>query len=121
HRLTIVFVVESNSYESSVLIRLQMANPNVAERETGYVISGQTIDGTDVPKCYAAVREAVARARRGEGPTLIEAKVWRINSHTSEDNQGKYRTKEELAEASRHDPLIRFTKWPVARRWIAAE
>jgi len=98
-----------------------MANPNVAERATGYGISGQTIDGTDVPKCYAAVREAVARARRGEGPTLIEAKVWRINSHTSEDNQGKYRTKEELAEASRHDPLIRFTKWLVERRWITTE
>jgi len=63
----------------------------------------------------------VARARRGEGPTLIEAKVWRINSHTSEDNQGKYRTKEELAEASRHDPLIRFTKWLVERRWITTE
>src|SRR5207245_6140401 len=88
---------------------------------TGYGISGQTIDGTDVPKCYAAVREAVARARRGEGPTLIDAKVWRINSHTSEDNQGKYRTKEELAEAPRHDPLIRFTKRLVERRWITTE
>jgi len=121
HRLPIVFVCENNSYAISVPIRLQMANPNVAERATGYGISGQTIDGTDVPKCYAAVREAVARARRGEGPTLIEAKVWRINSHTSEDNQGKYRTKEELAEAPRHDPLIRFTKWLVERRWITTE
>ena len=121
HRLPVVFVCENNSYAISVPIRLQMANPNIAERAAGYGISGLTIDGTDVPKCYAAVQEAVARARRGEGPSLIEAKVWRINSHTSEDNQGKYRTKEELAEAARHDPIVRFTDWLVERRWITAE
>ncbi|TMC53908.1 MAG: thiamine pyrophosphate-dependent dehydrogenase E1 component subunit alpha [Chloroflexi bacterium] len=121
HRLPVVFVCENNSYAISVPIRLQMANPNIAERAAGYGISGLTIDGTDVPKCYAAVQEAVARARSGEGPTLIEAKVWRINSHTSEDNQGKYRTKEELAEAARHDPIVRFTDWLVERRWITAE
>src|SRR5260370_12218781 len=101
-------------------MRLQMANPNIAERAAGYGIPGLTLDGTDVPKCYAVVREAVARARHGEGPTLIEAKLWRINSHTSEDNQLKYRTKEELSEAAGHDPIVRFTGWLVERRWITA-
>ncbi len=120
HRLPIVFVCENNSYAISVPIRLQMANPNIAERAAGYGIPGLTLDGTDVPKCYAVVREAVARARHGEGPTLIEAKLWRINSHTSEDNQLKYRTKEELSEAAGHDPIVRFTGWLVERRWITA-
>src|SRR5260370_14326640 len=101
-------------------MRLQMANPNIAERAAGYGIPGLTLDGTDVRKCYAVVREAVARARHGEGPTLIEAKLWRINSHTSEDNQLKYRTKEELSEAAGHDPIVRFTGWLVERRWITA-
>jgi 2-oxoisovalerate dehydrogenase E1 component alpha subunit len=121
HRLPIVFVCENNSYAISVPIRLQMANPDVAARAAGYGIPGVTVDGTDVPESYAACRDAVARARRGEGPTLVEAKIWRINSHTSEDNQLKYRTKEELDEASRHDPIVRFVGWLVERRWITAK
>jgi len=121
HRLPVVFVCENNSYAISVPIRLQMANPNVADRAAGYGIPGVTVDGTDVPACHDACREAVARARRGEGPTLIDAKIWRINSHTSEDNQVKYRTREELDEASRHDPIVRFTAWLIERRWITTE
>jgi 2-oxoisovalerate dehydrogenase E1 component alpha subunit len=121
HRLPVVFVCENNSYAISVPIRLQMANPNVAERAAGYGIPGVTLDGTDVPASYAACREAVARARRGEGPTLIEAKIWRINSHTSEDNQLKYRTKEELQEAAQHDPIVRYTSWLIERGWLSAD
>ena len=121
HRLPVVFVCENNGYAISVPIRLQMANPNVADRAAGYGMAGVTVDGTDVPACYEVCREAVARARRGEGPTLIDAKIWRINSHTSEDNQGKYRTKEEMDEAARHDPIARYVAWLVERRWITAE
>src|SRR6266704_3582998 len=121
HKLAVVFLCENNSYAISVPIRLQMANPNVADRAAGYGIRGVTIDGTDVPACYEACGDAVARARRGEGPTLIDAKIWRLNSHTSEDNQLKYRSKEELEEASRHDPIVRFTAWLAERRWITQE
>ena len=121
HRLPLVFVCENNSYAISVPLRLQMANPNVADRAVGYGIPGVTVDGTDVPACYAAAKEAVARARSGEGPTLIDAKIWRINSHTSEDNQAKYRTREELDEAARHDPITRFVDWLIDRRWTTAE
>ena len=121
HKLPVVFVCENNSYAISVPIRLQTANANIADRAAGYGIPGVTVDGTDVPACYAASKEAVARARRGEGPTLIDAKVWRMNSHTSEDNQAKYRGKDEMDEATRHDPIAGFVAWLVDRRWITAE
>src|SRR5260221_138217 len=119
HRLPVVFVCENNSYAISVPIRLQMLNPNVADRAAGYGIAGATVDGTDIPACYAVCKEAVDRARRGEGPTLIDAKVWRMNSHTSEDNHLKYRTKEEVTEASEHDPIALFVAWLIQRGWIA--
>jgi 2-oxoisovalerate dehydrogenase E1 component alpha subunit len=120
HRLPVVFVCENNSYAISVPSRLQMGNPNIADRAAGYGIPGVTVDGTDVPASYAVCREAIARARRGEGPTLIEAKIWRINSHTSEDNQLKYRTKEEMEEAANHDPIVLFTNWLIERGWMTA-
>src|SRR5213082_3341126 len=121
HRLPVVFVCENNSYAISVPIRLQMANPDVADRATGYGIAGVTVDGTDVPACYDVCREAVARARRCEGPTLIDAKIGRINSHTTEDNQLKYRTQEEMEQAARQDPIASFVSWLPQRRWITAE
>jgi len=121
HRLPVVFVCENNSYAISVPIRLQMANPNVADRAAGYGIAGVTVDGTDVPACYAVCKEAVERARRGEGPTLIDAKIWRINSHTSEDNHLKYRGKEEIDEAAAHDPIARFGAWLIERGWLTAD
>ena len=120
HRLPVVFVCENNSYAISVPIRLQTANPDIADRAAGYGITGITVDGTDVPACFAATKEAVARARSGDGPTLIDAKIWRINSHTSEDNQTKYRSREEMEEAARHDPITRFTEWLIERRWMTA-
>ncbi|HXD81322.1 MAG TPA: thiamine pyrophosphate-dependent dehydrogenase E1 component subunit alpha [Candidatus Acidoferrum sp.] len=120
HRLPVVFVCENNSYAISVPIRLQTANADIADRAAGYGIPGVTVDGTDVPAAYAACCEAVDRARSGEGPTLIDAKVWRMNSHTSEDNHLKYRTKEEIADASEHDPITRFVALLEERRWITA-
>jgi 2-oxoisovalerate dehydrogenase E1 component alpha subunit len=121
HRLPVVFVCENNGYAISVPLRLQMQNPNVADRAAGYGMAGMTVDGTDVPAAFAVCREAVARARRGEGPTLIDAKIWRLNSHTSEDNQVKYRGVEEIAEAAQHDPIARFNGWLIERGWLTAE
>ena len=77
------------------------------------------------PRSPASVRRSAAsfesaRARSGDGPTLIDAKIWRINSHTSEDNQTKYRSREEMEEAARHDPITRFTEWLIERRWMTA-
>ena len=68
------------------------------------------VDGADVLGCYRAAKEAVDRARRGDGPTLIEAKVIRLTAHSSDDQQTKYRSAEELAELKDKDPLPRFRK-----------
>jgi len=121
HRLPVVFVCENNGYAISVPLSLQAANPTIAERAAGYGMAGLTVDGTDVPACYEAARTAVARARAGEGPTLLEARIWRINAHTSEDNQARYRPPEEVAEAAAHDPLARFEAWLAERGWLAAD
>jgi 2-oxoisovalerate dehydrogenase E1 component alpha subunit len=121
HRLPVVFVCENNGYAISVPLDLQAGNPAIVDRAAGYGVAGVAVDGTDVPACAEAAREAVARARAGEGPTLIEARIWRINAHTSEDNQARYRSLEEVAEAARHDPVARFEEWLIERGWLTAE
>ncbi len=108
HKLPFVFVVENNGYAISVPAAMQVSVPNVADRASGYGIPGIVVDGVDVLACYAATRDAVARARAGEGPTLIEAKVTRLTGHSSDDQQTKYRSEDELTREKAHDPLPRF-------------
>jgi 2-oxoisovalerate dehydrogenase E1 component alpha subunit len=110
HKLPFVFVVENNGYAISVPLARQVAGSSVAHRAAGYDIPGVTVDGTDVLACYAAARDAVARARAGEGPSLIEAKVTRLTAHSSDDQQTKYRSEEELAAEKANDPVPRFRK-----------
>lgn len=112
HRLPFVFVVENNGYAISVPAASQVATVNVADRAAGYGMPGVVVDGTDVLACYVASRDAVARARAGDGPTLIEAKVTRLTAHSSDDQQTKYRSEEELTAERARDPL------PVFRRQL---
>jgi 2-oxoisovalerate dehydrogenase E1 component subunit alpha len=121
HRLPVVFVCENNGYAISVPLRLQAGGGSLASRAAGYGMAGETVDGTDVPACYRTALEAVARARAGEGPTLIEARIWRLNAHTSEDNQARYRSPEELEEAAGHDPLVCFETWLDQKGWLTSE
>jgi 2-oxoisovalerate dehydrogenase E1 component alpha subunit len=108
HKLPFIFVVENNGYAISVPAAMQVSVTDVASRAAGYGIPGVVVDGSDVLACYAAAREAVARARAGEGPTLIEAKVTRLTAHSSDDQQTKYRTAEDLASGLGHDALPHF-------------
>ncbi len=108
HKLPLVFVVENNGYAISVPAARQVSVPNVADRAPGYGIPGVVVDGADVLACYMAAREAVERARAGGGPTLIEAKVMRLTAHSSDDQQTKYRSAEELAAERARDPLPLF-------------
>jgi 2-oxoisovalerate dehydrogenase E1 component alpha subunit len=108
HRLPVVVVVENNGYAISVPAAMETAVEDVASRAAGYAMPGVIVDGGDVLGCYAAGREAIARARRGDGPTLIEAKVTRLTGHSSDDQQTKYRSEEELTREKERDPLPRF-------------
>ena len=108
HRLPFVFVVENNGWAISVPMAKQCAVPDVAMRAEGYAMQGVVVDGADVLACYAAAKEAVDRARRGDGPTMIEAKVTRLTGHSSDDQQTKYRSAEELEAEKARDPLPRF-------------
>ncbi|GIU96857.1 MAG: 2-oxoisovalerate dehydrogenase subunit alpha [Actinomycetota bacterium] len=108
HHLPVVFVCENNRYAISVPQHKQMAVRDVADRAAGYGMPGVVVDGADVLACYAAMREAHERARRGEGPTLIECKTDRFLPHTSDDDDRTYRSPEEVERARGHDPVAVF-------------
>jgi 2-oxoisovalerate dehydrogenase E1 component alpha subunit len=82
---------------------------------------GVTVDGGDLLAVYEAMREAVARARAGEGPTLIDAKVARFTSHSSDDDQRRYRPPEELEGMLRRDPIERFRTYLLEASLISDE
>jgi 2-oxoisovalerate dehydrogenase E1 component alpha subunit len=111
HKLPVIFVCEHNSYAISVPWSKQAAVENVAGRASGYGFPGVTVDGNDVLAVYAAAKEAVQRARAGDGPTLIEAKTYRLVPHTSDDDDSRYRSRQEVDEWSRKDPILRFEQW----------
>ena len=108
HHLPVIYVVENNGYAISVPTSLQSAVEDIAIRAAGYNMPGVIVDGADVLACYRAGREAIDRARSGAGPTLIEAKVSRLTAHSSDDQQTKYRTQEELDAQMGRDPLPLF-------------
>jgi 2-oxoisovalerate dehydrogenase E1 component alpha subunit len=108
HRLPLIFVCENNRYAISVEQSKQMAVANVADRAPAYGFPGVVVDGNDVLACFAAMKEAVARARSGQGPTLIECKTYRFQPHTSDDDDRSYRSREEVEEARRNDPVSLF-------------
>lgn len=108
HNLPVIFVCENNGYAISVPLDRQVAGGSVAARAAGYGMPGIEVDGGDVLACYAAAKEAHERARRGEGPTLIEAKVVRLTSHSSDDDQRRYRDPSEVEHLKEQDPIPRF-------------
>jgi len=108
HHLPVIFVCENNGYAISVPLDRQVAGSSVAARAAGYDMPGVVVDGGDVLGCYAAARDAHARARRGEGPTLIEARVVRLTSHSSDDDQRRYRDPAEVDALKERDPIPQF-------------
>ena len=108
HKLPVIFVCENNGYAISVPLDRQVAGGSVAARAAGYGMPGFVVDGGDILGCYAAAREAHERARRGEGPTLIEARVVRLTSHSSDDDQRRYRDPSEVEHLKEQDPIPMF-------------
>ncbi len=105
HQLPVVFLVENNRYAISVPQEKQMAVPSAADKACGLGLRGIAVDGTDVFAVHQAVSEAVAIARSGQGPSLIEARMYRITPHSSDDDDRTYRSREEVEEHKKNDPL----------------
>lgn len=107
-KLPIVFVCANNQWSISTPVTEQMLIPNIADRAPAFSMPGIIIDGNNIVEVYKAAGEAINRARKGEGPTLIEAKTYRMRGHQEADLQ-KYRSQEEVDKFKDQDPLKRFT------------
>jgi 2-oxoisovalerate dehydrogenase E1 component alpha subunit len=107
-QLPIVFLCENNQWAISTPISKQMGNPSVAARAKGYGIEGVVVDGFDPVAVYEAVRHAREKAVSGGGPTIVEAMCYRFLSHTTDDDERTYRTREEVAEQRVNDPVPRY-------------
>ncbi|HZO86983.1 MAG TPA: thiamine pyrophosphate-dependent dehydrogenase E1 component subunit alpha [Chthonomonadaceae bacterium] len=106
-RLPVLFVCENNLYGASTPVSQVVAVKDIADRAAAYGMPGRVVDGNDVLAVREAASEAAARARRGEGPTLIECKTYRLCGHSRSD-ACNYRSREEEAEWRAKDPLLRL-------------
>jgi len=119
-KLPVVYIAENNQYAISVPFNYASNVARIADRACAYGIPGKTIDGNDVLTVYDTVREAVERARHGEGPSLIECQTFRWAGHYTSDPQS-YVSKEVIDEWKKNDPIPRFRKYLVERGFLTAE
>jgi len=110
-RLPLVFFCQNNQWAISVPLSRQTASESIAIKAQSYGFPGVRVDGNDLFAVIAATREAVERARRGEGPTLIEALTFRMGGHSSSDDPTRYRDTELVATWERQDPVSRMRAW----------
>jgi len=108
-RVPVVFVCNNNQYAYSTPLARQTAVPDIAARAAGYGIPGCIVDGTDVVAVYRAAREAVARARQGGGPSLVECKAMRLRGH-SEHDDASYGPRDVLESWRARDPVDGFER-----------
>jgi 2-oxoisovalerate dehydrogenase E1 component alpha subunit len=121
HQLPVIFMVENNQYAISESVDKQMAVPSAADKACGLGLPGVQVDGTDLFKVYTVVKEAVDNARAGKGPKLIEAKMYRITPHSSDDDDRSYRTREEVDTNKLLDPMIVNTRNLMAENVLTQE
>jgi len=107
-KLPVIFCCENNGYAESTPVEYALSTANVSDRAAGYNMPGINVDGMDVFAVYDAAGQAVARARAGEGPSLLECRTYRFYGHTVFDNPLSYRTKEEEDRWRARDPLKLF-------------
>jgi pyruvate dehydrogenase E1 component alpha subunit len=109
-----IFFCENNQYAISLNCSSQMGCATIADKAVGYGMPGVRVDGNDVLAVYEVVKAAVDRARRGEGPTLIEALTFRMGPHSSSDDPTRYRPSAETAEWGKKDPIVRYRTFLLA-------
>ncbi|MBW7459419.1 thiamine pyrophosphate-dependent dehydrogenase E1 component subunit alpha, partial [Paenibacillus sepulcri] len=110
HKLPVILFCENNQYAISVPLHKQVSG-RIADRAIGYGFPGYQVDGNDPLEVYRVVKEARARAVAGEGPTLIEAMMYRLSPHSTSDNDLAYRTKEEVDENRAKDGIPKYKQY----------
>jgi acetoin:2,6-dichlorophenolindophenol oxidoreductase subunit alpha len=108
-KLPVVFICDNNQYGMSMAAEKAMRIRHVSERAAAYGVPGVTVDGNNVLAVYAAVKEAVERARSGEGISLVENLTYRWRGHSKSD-RNLYRTQDEIKEWQENDPIVRFSR-----------
>lgn len=117
-----VFIIQNNQFAISTRRALQSRTKTMAQKALAYGIPGIQVDGNDIFAMYAVTKEAVERARRGEGPTLIEAYTYRLGAHTTSDDPTVYRDESEVEEWRKKDPIDRFRLYLYSQGlWSEAE
>jgi pyruvate dehydrogenase E1 component alpha subunit/2-oxoisovalerate dehydrogenase E1 component alpha subunit len=120
YRAPVVFFCQNNQWAISTPAAGQTASETFAIKALAYGMPGVRVDGNDVFAVYAATREAVERARRGDGPTFIEGVTYRLGAHSTSDDPSRYR--EDLtAHWTRRDPVARFGAWLAAQKILSVE
>ncbi len=110
HKLPVVFFCQNNQWAISLPGSKQTASETIAIKGRGYGMPGIRVDGNDAIACYEATREAVERARKGEGPTLIEALTYRLGAHSTSDDPSKYRDESITEEWKTRCPIDRLKR-----------
>jgi pyruvate dehydrogenase E1 component alpha subunit/2-oxoisovalerate dehydrogenase E1 component alpha subunit len=120
-KIPVILICRNNGWAISVPRELQTASPTFAQKAVAYGMPGVLVDGNDILAMIHVVREAAARARAGEGPTLIEARTYRRGAHSTSDDPSKYRDQTEPQEWERRDPLDRLRRYMQARGELPAD
>ncbi|MBN8611218.1 MAG: 3-methyl-2-oxobutanoate dehydrogenase [Deltaproteobacteria bacterium] len=107
----VVIICQNNHWSISVPTAKQSASKTLAVKAHAYGIRGQRVDGNDVLATHRAIKEAVDRARRGEGPTFVECLTYRMGPHSSSDDPTRYRSNDEVAMWAKRDPIARFERY----------
>jgi pyruvate dehydrogenase E1 component alpha subunit len=122
HKLPVVFVVANNQWAISVPLRLQTASETLAQKAIAAGFIGEQVDGNDVVAMHAAAADAIAAARDGRGPRLIEAVTYRLGDHTTADDAARYRPPEDVQARWKYEPIARLRAYLVGRNaWDKAQ
>jgi TPP-dependent pyruvate/acetoin dehydrogenase alpha subunit len=119
-KLPLIVVVENNGWAYSTPVEKQTANTRIVDRAQAYGIAGRAVDGNNVVEVYQATREAAERGRRGQGPTLIEAKTMRMKGHAEHDD-ARYVPKEQIEKWRKKDPILAFEKYLTEKKLMTAK
>ena len=117
----VIFVCQNNHWAISIPVAKQTRSKTLAQKAIAYGIPGIQVDGNDILAVYVAAKEAVDRARDGQGPTLIECVTYRMAMHTTADDPKRYRTDEEVEKWRERDPIVRYQKYLVDKGLLSED